>query len=138
MKKTFVIILTCIITVLSFAFTACGDKTGETVLELAYRNSDCLDEKSIYFNEACERVVLNAKFEIDDGIAKMQVLDKQSNQVVWEKVASNSEKFNIELKNVAANTEYLFRIEIEDTKYIYLLITSPVKLVKNKDKPTIQ
>lgn len=124
--------------VLSFALAACGDKTSETVLELAYRNSSCSDEKSIYFNEAYESVVLNAKLEINDGIVKMQIFDKQSNQVVWEKVASNSEKFNIELKNVSANTEYLFRIETEDTKYTYLLITSPVKLVKNKDKPTAQ
>lgn len=124
--------------ILALTLTACGDNKGETVLELTYRNSDCAEEKSIYFNEDYESVTLNAKIEVEDGLAKMQILDKQEDKVVWEKTADKTEDFDIELKNVVANTEYYFHLEVEHAKYIHLLVTSPVKLVKNKEKPEVQ
>ncbi|MDE6411418.1 MAG: hypothetical protein K2L02_02650 [Clostridia bacterium] len=138
MKKAFITILACLMAILALTLTACGDNKGETVLELTYRNSDCAEEKSIYFNEDYESVTLNAKIEVEDGLAKMQILDKQEDKVVWEKTADKTEDFDIELKNVVANTEYYFHLEVEHAKYIHLLVTSPVKLVKNKEKPEVQ
>lgn len=135
MKKKLIIILACLMAVLTMILTACGDNKGETVLELTYRNSDCSEEKSLYFNEDYESIILNVKFEIEDGFAKMQILDKQDNEIVWEKTADKTEDFSIELKNIVANTEYYFYIEVEQTTYMHLLMTSPVKLVKNKEKP---
>ena len=137
MKKTFITILACLMAILTLALTACSDGKGETVLEFTCKNSDFSNEKSIYFNEKFDSLVLTADFEIQEATATMQILDKQSNQVVWEKTTDNTEKFDIELKNIVANTEYFFRIEVRQTKYMHLLITSPVKLVKDKEKPEV-
>lgn len=120
------------------ALSACNDDKSETVFDFTYHNSECFEEKIIYFNEDYDSITLNAKIEIEDGIAEIQIRDKQNNNVVWEKTADKTENFDIELKNIVANTECVFSIEIEQTKYIHLLITSPVKLVKNKEKPEIQ
>ena len=138
MKKTFIIILACLMAILTLTLTACGDDKGKTVLEFTCNNSEFSDEKSIYFNKEFDSLVLTADFEIQETTATMQILDKQNNQVVWEKTTSNTEKFDIELKNIEANTEYVFRIEVGQTKYMHLLITSPVKLVKDKEKPVVQ
>lgn len=138
MKKKFIIILACLMAILTLTLTACGDTKGETVLELTYRNSECSDEKSLYFNEDYESITLNAKIDIEDGLAKMQILDKEENKVVWEKTTDKTEDFDIELKNVVANTEYYFQIEVKQTKYMHLLITSSVKLVQNKEKPEVK
>lgn len=137
MKKVFISILICILTVLSLGLTACEDK-GETVLCFIVQNTEYSNEKSIYFRKNYDSVLLTADFEIRDGIAEMRIIDIQNKKIIWEKVASTTEKFNIELKNVVANTEYLFQIEVNKPKYMYLRIDSPVKLVKNREKPTVQ
>ena len=137
MKKTFITILACLMAVLTLTLAACGDGKGETVLELTYRNSNCSDEKGLYFNEDYESITLNAKIEVEEGLVKMQILDKQDNKVVWEKTTDKTEDFDIELKNVVANTEYFFQVEVEQIQYMHLLITSPVKLVKDKAKPEV-
>lgn len=124
-------------TILSLGLSACSDK-GETVLELTYRNSTCSEEKSLYFNEDYERIILNAKIEVEDGLAKMQILDKEKNKVIWEETTDKTGDFDIELKDVVADTEYYFHIEVEQTEYMHLLITSPIKLVKNKEKPEVK
>ena len=138
MKKTFITMLACLMAILTFTLIACGDGKGETVLEFTCKNSEFSDEKSIYFNEEFDSLILTADFEIQEATATMQILDKQNNQVVWEKTTSNTEKFDIELKDIVSNTEYFFRIEVEQTKYMHLLITSPVKLVKDKEKPEVK
>lgn len=137
MKKTFITVLACLMAILTLTLAACGNSKGETVLELTYRNSNCSDEKSLYFNEDYESITLNTKIEVEEGLVKMQILDKQDNKVVWEKATDKTEDFDIELKNVVANTEYFFRVEAEQIKYIHLLVTSPVKLVKDKEKPEV-
>ena len=138
MKKTFITIVACLMAILTLTLTACGDGKGETVLEFTCNNSEFSDEKSIYFNEEFDSLILTADFEIQDATATMQILDKQNNQVVWEKTTSKTEKFNIELKDIVSNTEYFFHIEVEETKYMHLIITSPVKLVKDKEKPEVK
>ena len=138
MKKTFLTILACLMAILTLTLTACSEGKGETVLEFTCKNSEFSDEKSIYINKEFDSLVLSADFEIQDATATMQILDKQNNQVVWEKTTSNTEKFDIELKNIDANTEYFFCIEVGQTKYMHLLITSPVKLVKDKEKPEVK
>lgn len=47
----------------------------------------------------------------------MLILDKQDNKMVLEKTTDKTEDFDIELKNVVANTEYFFIIEVEQIKY---------------------
>ena len=138
MKKKFVIILACLMAIFTLTLTACGDDKGETVLEFTCNNSDFSDERSIYFNKEFDSLILVADFEIQEATATMQILDKQNNQVVWEKTTSNTEKFDIELKDIDANSEYFFRIEVGQTKHMHLLITSPVKLVKDKEKPEVE
>ena len=138
MKKTFMAMLACLMAILALTLTACGDGKSETVLELTYRNSNCSDEKSLYFNEDYESITLNAKIEVEEGLVKMQILDKQNNKVVWEKTSDKTEDFDIELKNVVADSEYFFQVEVEQIKYMHLLITSPVKLVKDKEKPEVK
>lgn len=138
MKKAFITILTFLMAILTLTLTACGDGKGETVLEFTCNNSEFSDEKSIYFNEEFDSLILTADFEIQDATATMQILDKQNNHIVWEKSTNNTEKFNIELKDIVANTEYFFHIEVEETKYMHLIITSPVKLVKDKEKPEVK
>ena len=138
MKKAFITILTFLMAILTLTLTACGDGKGETVLEFTCNNSEFSDEKSIYFNEEFDSLILTADFEIQDATATMQIRDKQNNHIIWEKSTNNTEKFNIELKDIVANTEYFFHIEVEETKYMHLLITSPVKLVKDKEKPEVK
>ena len=138
MKKLFITLLTCLMAILTLTLTACGDNKGETVLEFTCNNSEFSDKRSIYFNKEFDNLVLAADFEIQEATATMKILDKQNNQVVWEKTTSNTEKFDIELKNIDANTEYFFYIEVEQTKYMHLLIISPVKLVKDKEKPEVK
>ena len=138
MKKIFISILVCVMVVLALCFTACDYTKSETVLEFTIRNSEGSEEKDIFFNEDYESVTLNAKFEIKDGTAKMQIFDEQNNQVVWKKTSDKTENFDIELKDVNANTEYVFRLETDQSEYVHLLITSSVKLVKNKEKPEIK
>lgn len=135
MKKALTILLACLMAILTL--TACSDNNGETVLELTYRDTNCSEERSLYFNENYDSITLNAKIEIENGLAKMQIIDKQENQVIWEKTSDKTDNFDIELKNIVANTEYFFHIEVEQTKYMHLLITSPVKFVKNKQKPQV-
>lgn len=139
MKKYLISILLCVITIL--AFTACGSGKGNTVLEFTYNHStpyEYTDEKSIYFNKEFESIVLSASFEIEEGVAELRILDKQSGAVVWEKTADKKEDFEIELKSVTADTEYVFKIECKETKRVHLTITSPEKLVKNKEKPQVK
>lgn len=137
MKKVLICILIFILTVLSLGLTACEDK-GETVLCFIVQNTEYSNEKSIYFHKNYDSVLLTADFEIQDGIAEMQIIDIQNKKVIWEKVANTTEKFNIELKNIVANNEYLFQIKVDKPKHMYLRIDSPVKLVKNKEKPAVQ
>ncbi len=137
MKKYFISILLCL-TVLTLACAACSNGKGNTVLEFTFNHStpyEYSDEKSIYFNKDFESIVLSASFEIEEGVAELRILDKHSNEVVWERTADKKEDFEIELKSVTANSEYLFQIESKETKHIHLTITSPEKLVKNKEKP---
>ncbi|MDE5547914.1 MAG: DUF4624 family lipoprotein [Clostridia bacterium] len=139
MKKYLISILLCIITIL--AFTACGSGKGNTVLEFTYSHStpyEYSDEKIIYFNKDFDSIVLSASFEIEEGVAELRILDKQSNEVVWEKTADKKEDFEIELKSVTADSEYIFKIESKETKHVHLTITSPEKLVKNKEKPEVK
>ncbi|MDE7296168.1 MAG: hypothetical protein K2N84_02765 [Clostridia bacterium] len=141
MKKYFISILLCVITVLTLAFTACGNGKGNTVLEFTYSYStpyEYSDEKSIYFNKDFDSITLNASFEIEEGVAELRILDKQSGAVVWEKTADKKEDFEIELKSITADSEYIFKIESKETKHVHLTITSPEKLVKNKEKPEVK
>ena len=59
----------------------------------------------------------SAQIQVDDEHVKMLILDKQDNKMVWEKTTDKTEDFDIELKNVVANTEYFFIIEVEQIKY---------------------
>ena len=133
MKK----ILICALLLIVSICCLCGCKSYYTILEFTYTNSDTTSEKSIYFNEDYESLTLNAKIEVENGIANMQIMDKQNNVAIWEKSTDKAEEFVIELSNIKANTEYIFSIEIKQTKYLHLLITSTEKLIKNKEKPEI-
>ena len=138
MKKLFISILFTAVLVCGL----CGCTSSDaTIFEFTYQNAEAADmvkEKSIYFNENQDSVILNMILEIDGGTAKMQVFDKQNNQVIWEKTADKAINFDIEMEDFIADHEYIFRIETEQAKYVYLQVTSSEKLVKEKGKPEIK
>lgn len=131
MKKVFFIFTLLIIVICSL----CGCTNSTTVLEFTYSNSKFSYKKALYFNDNRDTVTFNANIEIDEGTVFMQIIDKQSNQTIWEKTTDSSETFDIELSNVVAESEYVFNIMSEQIKYMHLTVTSTEKLVKNKEKP---
>lgn len=134
MKKRFKL---CVL-ILSLAvlfLTACAAENTSLVFSFrSNSSSDFKEEKTLYFNEAREKVVLDASLQIDDGNVSVRVYDTD-NEIVWNNTYEKSESFEIELYNVASDEEYKLEVSANQTKSAELKIFSEENLVKDKEKP---
>lgn len=118
-------------------FSGCTGKS--TNLVFSFNTStpyDSQEEKTIYFNEAHDKITLDAELEINEGSVSVYVYDS-NNEAVWSGTYDESGNFQIELKNITADEEYKLEIQTNQTKKAALNISSWEKLVKSKDKPIL-
>ena len=118
---------------------ACGNSAFTTRFEFSFGDSGgnyFSDEKSIYINESKEELILSASLKIDGGKAAVDILDADTNEPVNSFSYESSADFDIVLKNVQEGQEYIISVKAEQTKKIDLVVSSPEKLVKNKEKPS--
>lgn len=135
MKKIRYSIIFVFITAL--LFSGCAGKS--TNLVFSFNTStpyDSQEEKTIYFNEAHDKITLDAELEINEGSVSVYVYDS-NNEAVWSGTYDESGNFQIELTNITANEEYKLEIRTNQTKKAALNISSWEKLVKSKDKPIL-
>lgn len=126
-----------IVFIVALLFSGCAGKS--TNLVFSFNTStpyDSQEEKTIYFNEAHDKITLDAKLEIDEGSVSVYVYDS-NNEAVWSSTYEESGNFQIELTNIAADEEYKLEIQTNQTKKAALNISSWEKLVKIKDKPIL-
>lgn len=123
--------------IVALLFSGCAGKS--TNLVFAFNTStpyDSQEEKTIYFNEAHDKITLDAELEINEGSVSVYVYDSD-NEAVWSGTYDESGNFQIELKNITADEEYKLEIQTNQTKKAALNISSWEKLVKSKDKPIL-
>ncbi|MBD5103300.1 MAG: DUF4624 family lipoprotein [Ruminococcaceae bacterium] len=121
--------------IVALLFSGCAGKS--TNLVFSFNTStpyDSQEEKTIYFNEAHDKITLDAELEINEGSVSVYVYDS-NNEAVWSGTYDESGNFQIELKNITADEEYKLEIQTNQTKKAVLNISSWEKLVKSKDKP---
>ena len=121
--------------IVALLFSGCAGKS--TNLVFSFNTStpyDSQEEKTIYFNEAHDKITLEAELEINEGSVSVYVYDS-NNEAVWSGTYDESGNFQIELKNITADEEYKLEIQTNQTKKVVLNISSWEKLVKSKDKP---
>lgn len=121
--------------IVALLFSGCAGKS--TNLVFSFNTStpyDSQEEKTIYFNEAHDKITLDAELEINEGSVSVYVYDS-NNEAVWSGTYDESVNFQIELKNITADEEYKLEIQTNQTKKAALNISSWEKLVKSKDKP---
>lgn len=123
--------------IVALLFSGCAGKS--TNLVFSFNTStpyDSQEEKAIYFNEAHDKITLDAKLEISEGSVSVYVYDS-NNEAVWSGTYDESGNYQIELKNITADEEYRLEIQTNQTKKAELNISSWEKLVKSKDKPIL-
>lgn len=109
-----------------------------TKIEFSFNTSspsNSSNEKTIYIKNDMDKLELNFELKIDSGNAIIQVLNASNNEVLWNNSYQEDSKFKIELNDIKADSEYLFKIETTQSKKVKLIITSNSKLVRDKEKP---
>ena len=127
--------ITAFVFIIALLFSGCAGKSTNFVFSFNTSiPSDSREEKTIYFNEAHDKIKLDANFEIDTGSVSVFVYNSNG-ESVWDSTYKQSGDYQIELKSISADEEYTLAIQTEKTKKVTLNISSLEKLVKNKDKP---
>lgn len=126
---------TVFVFIIALLFSGCTGKSTNFVFSFNTSiPADLQEEKTIYFNEAHDRITLDANLEIDTGNVSVFVYNSNG-ELVWNSTYAQSGDYQIELKSISADEEYMLAIQTEQTKKISLNISSLEKLVKSKDKP---
>lgn len=124
--------------VMASIFAGCNSQSSDIVFSFNTSTPyDSCSEKAICFNEDYESVILNADILIDSGSLRIQVLDSEGNAIFNEEYNQNG-KYDIALKDISADGDYLVKVQTEQTKNAELNISSSVKLVKDKEKPELK
>lgn len=126
---------TAFVFIIAMLFSGCADKS--TSLVFSFNTSipaDSREEKTIYFNEAHDKITLDANLKIDTGSVSVFVYNSNGESVL-DSTYEQSGDYQIELKSISADEEYTLAIQTEQTKKVTLNISSLEKLVKSKDKP---
>ena len=119
--------------------TACSNVETNTRFEFSFsdsQGSDFSQQKSIYINESKEELVLNASLKIDGGKAKVEVISSDSKESVSSFSYESDADFDIILKDVQEEQEYIISVKAEQTKNVKLVVSASEKLVQNKEKPS--
>lgn len=135
-KKAIYVIVFTFVTIL--LFIGCNGKS--TNIAFSFNTStpyNSSGEKTIRFNEDFESVTLKTDIQIDTGYLLIQVCDSDNNVVFSEKYTSNGQ-YDINLKNITANNDYIIKVQTEQTKKVEMEISSSIKLVKDKEKPEVK
>lgn len=116
-------------------FSGCAGKSTNLVFSFNTSiPSDFQEEKTVYFNEAHDKIILDANLEIDAGSVSVYIYNS-SGEAVWDDTYAQSGDYRIELNSISEDEEYTLAIQTEQTKKVTLNISSLEKLVKSKDKP---
>ncbi|MDE7280115.1 MAG: DUF4624 family lipoprotein [Ruminiclostridium sp.] len=118
--------------------TACGNAEHNTRFEFNFNDSqgsDFSQQKSIYINESKDELVLNASLKIDGGKAEVEVISSDSKESVSSFSYESDTDFDIILKDVQEEQEYIISVKAEQTNKISLVVSASEKLVRDKEKP---
>lgn len=121
--------------VIALLLTGCGKE--QTILSFSFQTAEpycSKEEKILCFPESYDNMTLDARLSIDTGSVFIQVSNAEGD-AVWSNTYEKSGSFQIELKGIAADEEYLLTVSADQTKRMELQVISPVKLVKEKEKP---
>ncbi len=119
--------------------TACKNAEHNTRFEFNFNDSqgsDFSEQKSIYINESKDELVLNASLKIDGGKAEVEVISSNSKESVSSFSYESDADFDIILKDVQEEQEYIISVKAEQTNKISLVVSASEKLVHNKEKPS--
>jgi hypothetical protein len=118
--------------------SGCGSGDTESVLKISVHTSeptDTYNEKEIVISDYRARLELDASLKMEGDSVEIQVVDEETNEVIWSKQYVHDTEFLIGLSNVKANSKYLLVVGTKQTQKVELTLSSDQKLIRDIIKP---
>ncbi len=121
---------------------ALGVETASTVIEMeitsSYDDTDpFINERLFFVSGESESVDFGVNFQMKGKSGLLEIADNETKEVIWENAWNDNaeEKFDISLRNLRKDMEYVIRLTCTNVEHAKLVMTSDSRLVKERERP---